>query len=126
MKKLLFNVNSHSILDVITNSSSELFVIDGDKTVETVTEILHELLDEWNKKASNGEYGSHWVTNDRTLLGPNPVKGPIKEFHEVFGNIYIYCNDLYENDIIEDKEEETMYSYSSLWGMKQKKMLALL
>jgi hypothetical protein len=39
MKTLLI-VNTHSIIDVITNSSSELFVCKTDKTVEMVKEIL--------------------------------------------------------------------------------------
>lgn len=38
--KTLFIVNSHSIIDVITNSSSELFVCKTDKTLETVKELL--------------------------------------------------------------------------------------
>lgn len=39
MKKILI-INTHSMVDVITNSSTELFVCDTDKTVEMVKEIL--------------------------------------------------------------------------------------
>ena len=35
-----FILNIHSTLDVITNSSSELFLIDEDTTVEVVKEVL--------------------------------------------------------------------------------------
>lgn len=42
MNKLVFNV--HSTVDLITNSSSELFVIDN-KTVDVVKDILYELAD---------------------------------------------------------------------------------
>ena len=38
--KTLLVITPHSILDVITNSSTELFVCDTDKTVEMVKEIL--------------------------------------------------------------------------------------
>lgn len=40
MKKLLGVLNVQSMSDVITNSSSELFVLFTDKSVETVDEIL--------------------------------------------------------------------------------------
>jgi hypothetical protein len=36
-------INIHSMIDVITNSSSELFICDIDKSVEAVKEILEEL-----------------------------------------------------------------------------------
>lgn len=38
--RTLFIINLHSILDVITNSSTELFVCDTNKTVEMIKEIL--------------------------------------------------------------------------------------
>jgi len=38
--KFLIVINLHSFIDVITNSSTELFVCDTDKTVEMVKEIL--------------------------------------------------------------------------------------
>lgn len=41
MKKLLV-VRPHSFVDVITNSSTELFVCQGDKSAEMVREILEE------------------------------------------------------------------------------------
>lgn len=38
--KNVYIINVHSVLDVITNSSTELFICDTDKTVEMVEEIL--------------------------------------------------------------------------------------
>lgn len=38
--KTILVINSHSIVDVITNSSSELFVCDKDKSIEFVKKIL--------------------------------------------------------------------------------------
>ncbi len=40
INKLCFAINPHSFIDVITNSSSELFVCDIDKSLETVKEML--------------------------------------------------------------------------------------
>ena len=53
--KMILNV--HSILDVITNSSTELFVFKGNKSIELVEQILEEmwikikptLIEDWNK-----------------------------------------------------------------------------
>lgn len=48
-KKVIFVIHPHSIIDVITNSSTELFVIDTDKSVETIKEILQEAINLHNK-----------------------------------------------------------------------------
>ncbi len=53
MKQILI-INLHSMIDVITNSSSELFVCDTDKSVETVKEILKELLEKYGELESVG------------------------------------------------------------------------
>ena len=51
-------IHPHSIVDLITNSSTELFVIDTDKSIETVKEILQkesidyfkEIYNEWKDR----------------------------------------------------------------------------
>ena len=48
-KKQLFVIKPHSIIDVITNSSTELFIIPIDKTVEFVKEVLQEAINLHNK-----------------------------------------------------------------------------
>jgi hypothetical protein len=47
MKQILI-INPHSMVDVITNSSTELFVCDTEKTIAVVKEILE------SNKAVNG------------------------------------------------------------------------
>ena len=42
-------IQIHSFVDVITNSSTELFVLDTDKSVEAVKEILQAAIDLENK-----------------------------------------------------------------------------
>jgi len=42
-------VTIHSFVDIITNSSTELFVLDTDKSVEFVKEILQEAINLHNK-----------------------------------------------------------------------------
>jgi hypothetical protein len=39
----------HSVIDVITNSSSELFICNTDKTIEMVREIMDELVEVYKK-----------------------------------------------------------------------------
>ena len=45
MEKKTFVINPHSIIDVITNSSTEIFVMNGEKTVDAINEILKEFYD---------------------------------------------------------------------------------
>jgi len=47
MKNLLV-ISTHSFVDLITNSSTELYVCKGDKTIDAVTEILKKLLEGHN------------------------------------------------------------------------------
>jgi hypothetical protein len=53
MKQILI-VNVHSMIDVITNSSTELFVCDTDKSIETVKELLKELLEKYDELENVG------------------------------------------------------------------------
>jgi hypothetical protein len=64
-------VNLHSFVDVITNSSGELFVCDTEKSLETVKSLLHEMLDLYNK------------CNE----------GKAQPFDEVFGRISVISKD---------------------------------
>jgi hypothetical protein len=58
MKNVLV-ISTHSFVDLITNSSSELFVCDGKKTLEAVDILLRKLLDQFN-----GNVGRQCVFND--------------------------------------------------------------
>jgi len=42
-------INIHSFVDLITNSSTELFVLDTNKSLEVVKDILQNLIDFHNK-----------------------------------------------------------------------------
>lgn len=48
-KKIIFVLRPHSIIDVITNSSTELFVLDTDKSLDFVKEILESAIQLHNK-----------------------------------------------------------------------------
>lgn len=56
--KIIIEVNPHSVVDLITNSSTEIFTIQTDKTVEVVREMIDEL-----QKQYPNEYGHHLSTN---------------------------------------------------------------
>lgn len=47
MKNLLI-ISTHSFVDLITNSSSELFICDTDKTLDTIKDILTDLAEKHN------------------------------------------------------------------------------
>lgn len=42
-------INIHSIVDVITNSSTELFILDEEKSLELIKDILTAAIDLYNK-----------------------------------------------------------------------------
>jgi hypothetical protein len=46
MKKILL-IDTHSFIDVITNSSTELFVCDTDKTIDEIKKMLQYMNIEW-------------------------------------------------------------------------------
>lgn len=58
MTKMLFKVEPHSLVDLITNSSTEIFTIQTNKTVE----VVKEMIDELQKKYPN-EYGHYLYTD---------------------------------------------------------------
>ena len=53
--KTIIIINVHSFVDLITNSSTELFVLDVDKSLEVVKDILQEAINLHNK-ATNTDY----------------------------------------------------------------------
>ncbi len=108
MKKF-FVINIHSFVDVITNSSSELFVLDASykKSIETVREILEVMLKHWNEMAIAGIFGDHYVTNKRYSFSGNTNKKPILNFDDVFGHIYVYTKEMYDS---RDKEYNNRYA----------------
>ena len=66
--KSLFVINTHSFVDLITNSSSELFVCNTNKSIESIKEILKSLLETHTKVCPREE---------------------ITSFESCFGNIFI-------------------------------------
>jgi len=88
MKQTLV-IDIHSVLDVITNSSSELFVV-SDNTIEAVREMLEYMLDQWNEMAAKGVFGTYHIRNERTSLkeGKKSLE-PLKKWDDVFGDIRI-------------------------------------
>lgn len=58
MNKILFTINPHSIIDVITNSSSELFVNDllaKDTLIQLIKEIYPDYLNEYQELKTASE-----------------------------------------------------------------------
>jgi hypothetical protein len=51
MKKILGTINVHSLIDVITNSSSEIFINDVNKTEEQINVIIDEVMSEFGCSA---------------------------------------------------------------------------
>lgn len=75
-KKEIMIISIHSFVDVITNSSTELFVCDTDKTVEMV----RVMVDGIQTRYPN-EYG-HWLS----VTEMDPDDYMISEIFDVYGN----------------------------------------
>lgn len=95
MKQIII-VNIHSNLDVITNSSSEIFVI-SNNTIDSVKTMLEFMLKHWNEMAAKGCFGEYYAKNERfNFKGKKTIK-PIYSYEDVFGDIYIYTKEMYDN-----------------------------
>lgn len=77
--KTIFKISIHSFVDLITNSSSELFIVRDNSSVETVTELLEKLCDIYNQKMR--------------LIGE-----PLVVFDDIFGTIEECYSDMIEPD----------------------------
>lgn len=60
-------INAQSFVDVITNSSSELFICNSDKSITLVEDILRDMLDKFNKENSCN-YGYNDCFGDISII----------------------------------------------------------
>lgn len=95
MDKILMNV--HSFVDVITNSSTELFVCNTNKSIDTVKEILNDLILKYKIDESDTDY-------DHENYEGN--------FEDMFNEPFIYTEEIYKKDI--------KGNYGYFWGYEKK------
>jgi len=110
--KNIFLINPHSFIDVITNSSTELFVCSGNKTLEMVEELI-----------SNIGWCEARKPNEEELL--------IVKYKDELRSDGCYSEKLYRNSIKDKKDlkifdrhwywpkEGEKYLYCSYWYQKQ-------
>lgn len=95
-----FTINVQSTIDIITNSSSELFLLDErcSKTIETIESMLREMLRHWNEMALAGIFGDHYVKNERYDFENEKIKEKeaIKTYEDTFGKIFVFTREMYE------------------------------
>ena len=72
--KTIFIIKTHSFIDVITNSSTELFVCNTDKEVETVRLLLEEKWELFKPLYSTEEYPWTESLSDILEVGVVPKK----------------------------------------------------
>ena len=77
---MLFVIPKHSVVDVITNSSSQIFVCDTKSSVEMIKQMLEDLIILYNKQ------------NGKELLS----------YGEVFGEVYAVRSLKEAQDILDD------------------------
>ena len=84
-----FTISIHSISDVITNSSTDLFVVNNDTKVDRVKEILKELLKDYNAKDLRDVSEYDWHKDDKNT--------PLK-FSEVFEKPFVFTKNMVSNE----------------------------
>ena len=60
----ILSIPIHSFLDVITNSSSEVFLISSQKTLESFKQVIQALAEQYNAETHPGGYISEEVNTD--------------------------------------------------------------
>ena len=111
MKKIGIVFHPHSFVDVITNSSSELFIGKAKKDVETIRELLNEMLDLHNK-VNDTDYSFDDVFS--TIDNVENVDSVLQTFVS-FGIPYTV------SEIFEKYEKPPHYSSTEDWSELVKK-----
>lgn len=122
--KTIFTIHTHSFVDLITNSSSELYVCDSSKTLAMVEKVLNTLL-EMHNKCDNTEYTYDQcfapLETSKYTFQYNDVPQEIQDEQETYwayGSPFI--DRLYrssedrsdENKMLESKEYDLMKKYN--------------
>ncbi len=76
---IAFLIKNQSFVDVITNSSSELFVCDTDKSVEFTETLLRKILDLHNE-VSNTDYSFEHVFDSVKCVGEEDIEKFIEDY----------------------------------------------
>jgi len=101
--KYLFVINKHSFVDLITNSSSELFVCNTKKTVEMVESLLRKLLETHNEL---GEM-------------PNAYTFSFNCFSKIEEAKFTYDVDLFDKFVVDiHKSYDECSSHYNFWNEK--------
>jgi len=96
MKKTFFVVSIHSFVDVITNSSTELFVASGEKSADMVRGILEE---KWPYyKALYNDTGSEALSDCLTVTLAD--EETVKDYHENWADDYPSLKHLKVGDVL--------------------------
>ena len=112
VNKQVLILNVHSFIDLITNSSTELFIIDNNEiTINSVTEMLKLMLDHWNQMAAKGVFGEYYKINDRFNFKKDKKSKVIKTFEDTFDNVFIFTKEMYE--------ESKKHKYSAEYENKE-------
>jgi hypothetical protein len=97
MKNIL-KISTHSFVDLITNSSSELFVCNGDKSVKTVKEIINQIFE----NELEPEYQEEWYKEE---LESHKGATPAMIWGEMFSDEIIVANRDFDINTYPDKED---------------------
>jgi len=107
--KTLFVINKHSFIDVITNSSTELFIMDKNKSDDFLNNVLNEILVENN--LDREEITIRWLNNEEKILLKYYKLGKIKEERDncSFIEYKLYLKNLEKEDLELARNSKEVY-----------------
>jgi hypothetical protein len=108
--KTLFVIKTHSFVDLITNSSSELFVCNTDKTVKMAKEILIKLAKLYNQTQDLKENGGYKIDIKNLFTEIMTVQIADKEENDTGGQ-YSFGYTIKEGDLIIRSVEDNSIPY---------------
>jgi len=125
MGKELLIVEPHSFIDVITNSSSELFVCDTSKSLEFVKDYLRRALSLFNETYDGDYYGKFEDVFGRVEVVVDPKKWAQSEDADGYSGFYEDWGIKFEvGDIVIESASENSIPYA-LFGLIEETLNAL-
>lgn len=114
MKQIL-TINAQSFVDVITNSSSELFICNTDKSIDVIKEILQDMLTKYNEENNSSNsfsdcFGAISIVGDNNQTGTYFIDDlPLTEHDALVQRrkeiIQTIISDNYEKDPVYQKKD---------------------
>lgn len=105
----IFIVKPHSTIDLITNSSSEIFILNKYKSLEFIKEILQDMLNSENELNKKLDYDTENLKEFSDVFREPIILDTWKKINEFVTAYYVYIDPTTENYSISLKYDDNYY-----------------